>query len=140
MLATIIEETKKELHGSIQKNNTNIHIEKILDQMYKVWDENKAKNEAKRPYIELYFFIYTGFGYLKVLCKNLKFSDFKVEYNKIINFFAKNKIKYNKNPLLKGKEMFQGDKQNRIIVKIFFLLDKLKLAKISLFIYNKLTN
>lgn len=135
----IIEKIRWELHGKVKQNKTNIHIEEILEEMYEIWSQNQLENEEKKPYIELYFFICIGFGYLKVLCKNLEFCSFRVEYDKVINFFKKYQIQYNKNPLLKAKEIFKQDKNNRILTKLFFLLDKCKLGKVSLFLYNQLT-
>lgn len=133
------EPTKKELHGTIQHHHTNIHIEEILEQMYEVWRQNALGNEEKKPYIELYFFIYIAFGYLKVLCKNLDFQHLKIEYDNIITFFRKHNIQYRKNPLLKGKEILKADKINRIVIKLFFFLDEIRLAKVSLFLYHRLT-
>ena len=42
--------------SNIQKNTTNIQMDKILEQMYEVWKQNEKENEEKKPYIELYFF------------------------------------------------------------------------------------
>lgn len=123
--------------SNIQKNTTNIQIDKILEQMYEVWKQNEKENEEKKPYIELYFFIYIGFGYLKILCNNLSYKQFTKEYNRVINFFKKHQIKYHKNPLLKGKEIFKADK-TRLPMKIFMILDQCKLGKIALFLQYKL--
>lgn len=67
----------------------------------------------------------------------MNYKQLAIEYDKVISFFKDNDIKYYSNPLLKGKELFKADKTNRILKKIFFTLDKIKLGKISMFLYNR---
>ena len=51
--------------------------------MYKIWEKNEKNNIDKKEYIDLYFFVYIGLGYLKVLCKNFNFNCW------CKNFFSK---------------------------------------------------
>lgn len=122
----------------IKKKKISIDIEKILNEMYIKWNEKRLANEFQKDYIELYFFMYVGFGYLKELCKNLSFQDFAIEYDKVINFFKKNNIFFGKNKLLGYKEIFKADFEKKIILKLFLIIDKVRLGKICLWLYNKL--
>lgn len=107
--------------------------------MQQVWLENEKKQMDKKEYIDLYFFLYIGLGYLKVLCKNSRFKELKIEYNKVFTFFTQNKINYQNNRLLQFKQIQKADRMNRICTSIFLKLHRIHLGEISLYLYNLLT-
>lgn len=134
----VIVSIQKVLHGTIKKEKKDIKIEKILAHMWQVWLENEKEQKDKKEYVDLYIFLYIGLGYLKVLCKNLSFKEFRVEYNKVFDFFKKNQINYQDNQFLKLKQIQKADRMNRICTSVFLKLHQIHLGEISLYLYNKM--
>lgn len=110
---------------------------KVLDHLWEIMQQKISKEtiQDKKDYIELYFFLYIGLGWLK-LGKGLTYKEFSKQYDEIFAFYKKHEIHANKNSLLKFKNIKQGDFFSKLLVKVFCILDKIKLGKVMLYIVN----